>query len=94
MARTMAAGAELLGGPRGSDLRLEEQSRLTRRDKRREYEERKAARAATQAELESERRTGVWSVDQEINRLAGIKDASDPGRDVESEADRGSESHG
>ncbi|MEV4902440.1 GTPase ObgE [Citricoccus sp. NPDC055426] len=74
---TMAAGAELLGGPRGADLRMEDQSRPTRQDKRREYEERKAARAATQAELESERRTGVWAVDQEINRLAGIEDDSD-----------------
>ncbi|REE02876.1 GTPase ObgE [Citricoccus nitrophenolicus] len=71
---TMAAGAELLGGPRGADLRMEERDRPTREDKRRDYEERKAARAATQAELESERRTGVWAVDQEINRLAGISD--------------------
>ncbi len=71
---TMAAGAELLGGPRGADLRMEEQSRPTRKDKRREYEERKAARAATRSELEAERRTGVWAVDQEINRLAGIED--------------------
>ncbi|MFC7402555.1 GTPase ObgE [Citricoccus sp. GCM10030269] len=69
---TMAAGAELLGGPRGADLRMEEQARPTREQKRREYEERKAARAAAQAEDEAERRTGVWSVDREINRLAGL----------------------
>lgn len=70
----MAAGAELLGGPRGADLRMEDRDRPTREDKRRDYEERKAARAATQADLASERRTGVWAVDQEINRLAGISD--------------------
>jgi GTPase len=71
---TMAAGAELLGGPRGADIRMEDRHRPTREEKRRDYEERKAARAATQAELEAERRTGVWSVDREINRLAGIRD--------------------
>lgn len=58
---TMAAGAELLAGPRGSDLRMEERSRPTREQKRQELEDRKAARARTQAELDAERRAGIWT---------------------------------
>ncbi|HRO31574.1 GTPase ObgE [Citricoccus sp.] len=58
---TMAAGAELLAGPRGADLRMEERSRPTREQKRQELEDRKAARARTQAELEAERRSGIWT---------------------------------
>ena len=58
---TMAAGAELLGGPRGSDLRMEERERATRAQKREEYEQRKQARAATRAELEAERKAGIWT---------------------------------
>ena len=58
---TMAAGAELLAGPRGTDLRMEERERATRAEKREEYEQRKRARAATRAELEAERRAGIWT---------------------------------
>lgn len=58
---TMAAGAELLGGPRGSDLRMEERERATRAQKRDEYEQRKQARAVTRAELEAERKAGIWT---------------------------------
>lgn len=52
---TLVGGAELLAGPRGEDLRLSEDSRPTRGDRRRLNEERKAGRASTQAELEAER---------------------------------------
>ena len=58
---TMAAGAELLAGPRGTDLRMEERERATREQKREEYEQRKQARAATRAELEAERKAGIWT---------------------------------
>ncbi len=57
---TMMAGAELLSSPRGTDVRLEELIRPTREQKRQEHQDRKDARAATRAELESERKTGVW----------------------------------
>ncbi|MGM0929010.1 MAG: GTPase ObgE [Actinomycetota bacterium] len=57
---TMAAGAELLSSPRGTDLRLMEYIRPTREEKREQYQERKEARAATRAELEAERKSGVW----------------------------------
>ncbi|HKU09815.1 MAG TPA: GTPase ObgE [Sinomonas sp.] len=58
---TMSAGAELLAGPRGTDLRLSDWSRPTRAQKREDYEDRKAARAAARDELEAERRAGIWT---------------------------------
>ena len=57
----MSPGAELLAGPRGTDLRLEQSSRPTRDEKRERQKERYAARAATQAELDAERRAGHWA---------------------------------
>ncbi len=58
---TLQAGAELLGS-RGTDLRLAEGSRPTRDEKREAQKDRYAARAATQEELEAERRSGLWHV--------------------------------
>ncbi|MDN4611977.1 GTPase ObgE [Arthrobacter burdickii] len=58
---TMMGGAELLAGPRGSDLRLAEYVRPTREQKREEYQERKDAKAAARADLEADRKAGVWT---------------------------------
>ena len=58
---THTTGAELLAGPRGTDLRLEDHSRPTRDEKRARMRDRYAARAATQAELDAERRAGHWA---------------------------------
>ncbi len=58
---TLSAGAELLAGPRGTDLRLDERTRATRAEKRAEQDARRAARAATRAEMEAERRSGLWN---------------------------------
>jgi GTPase len=58
---TMMGGAELLASPRGTDLRLEEFIRPTRAQKREDYQERKDARAAARAELEAERKAGIWT---------------------------------
>ena len=58
---TMTTGAEHLSGPRGQDARLENRERPTREDKRQDYAERKAARAATRAQMEAERRSGLWT---------------------------------
>ncbi|WP_147916759.1 GTPase ObgE [Ruania zhangjianzhongii] len=51
---TMSTGAELLGGPRGSDLRLEERHRPTRSEKREQFHERMDAKAAARDELWAE----------------------------------------
>ncbi|MGN8246089.1 GTPase ObgE [Cellulomonas soli] len=58
---TLMTGSELLGGPRGSDLRLEDRSRPTRGEKRQEYKERMDAKAAARAELWTEREAGHWA---------------------------------
>ncbi len=57
---TLTTGAELLG-PRGTDSRLDPSHRETREQRRERYHDRYAARAATQEELEAERRAGHWA---------------------------------
>ncbi|NWN89302.1 MAG: GTPase ObgE [Micrococcaceae bacterium] len=61
---TMTTGAEHLSGPRGGDARVAERHRPTREEKRQEYAERKAARATTQAQMERERSSGMWTNDE------------------------------
>ncbi|WP_415854551.1 GTPase ObgE [Sinomonas sp. G460-2] len=58
---TMMTGAEILAGPRGTDLRLADWDRPTRAQKREEHEDRKSAKAAARDELEAERRAGIWT---------------------------------
>ncbi|GGB86844.1 GTPase CgtA [Knoellia flava TL1] len=58
---TMAAGAELLTGPRGTDLRLEESERKTRSQKREEFHGRKDAQTAARDQLAAERKAGHWA---------------------------------
>ena len=58
---TISAGAELLAGPRGTDLRLDEGARPTRDVKRQEYADRRAGKQAARAELDKERAAGHWA---------------------------------
>ena len=58
---TMAAGAELLTGPRGTDLRLGENDRKTRGEKRSEFHGRKDAQTAARDQLAAERKAGHWA---------------------------------
>jgi GTP-binding protein len=60
---TLSGGAELLAGPRGTDVRLEESRRATRGEKRETYAARREARATARSELEDERRAGHWTAD-------------------------------
>ena len=73
---TMAAGAELLAGPRGTDRRLVEEDRPTREAKRAQYEERRLARTAARDELLADRAAGHWSTPDED--WATAKDEADP----------------
>ncbi|WP_125777579.1 GTPase ObgE [Antribacter gilvus] len=57
---TFQTGAELLGS-RGTDLRLDDNSRPTRGDRRREFTERMDAKAEARRELWTERESGVWT---------------------------------
>lgn len=59
---TMMGGAEHLAAPRGTDLRLLDLGdRPTRAQKREEQQDRRDAKAAARAELEAERKAGVWT---------------------------------
>src|SRR5674476_587083 len=58
---TMAAGAELLTGPRGSDVRLDNLHRPTREEKRSDYAERRAAKTAARDLLQADRKAGHWA---------------------------------
>ncbi|GIL33926.1 GTPase ObgE [Phycicoccus sp. DTK01] len=58
---TMASGAELLAGPRGTDVRFEDSGRKTRAEKRDEFHGRKDAQTAARDELAAERRAGHWA---------------------------------
>ena len=60
---TLLTGSELLGGPRGSDQRIEERTRPTRGQKREEYKDRMDAKAEARAELWTEREAGLWRED-------------------------------
>jgi GTP-binding protein len=63
---TMSSGAELLAGPRGSDLRLDHEGRKTRGARREEFHARKDSQTAAREALAEERRAGHWaSADQE-----------------------------
>jgi GTP-binding protein len=58
---TLLTGPELLGGPRGTDARLDDRRRPTRGQRRRDYLERMDAKAEARAELWTERRAGLWT---------------------------------
>jgi GTP-binding protein len=58
---TLLSGPELLGGPRGSDRRLEESARPTRDQRRKEYKDRMDAKSDARSELWTERESGRWT---------------------------------
>ena len=62
---TLVGGAELLAGPRGTDLRLEEPNRASRGERRERHAERRAAMDEARAELAAERRAGRWTAPDE-----------------------------
>ncbi|MCL1898727.1 MAG: GTPase ObgE [Micrococcales bacterium] len=58
---SVQTGAELLGGPRGSDRRVEASPRASRAERRSRYHERMDAKAEARAELWTERQAGRWT---------------------------------
>ncbi|HKH09016.1 MAG TPA: GTPase ObgE [Agromyces sp.] len=61
---TLTSTAELITAPRGADLRLEDNRRQTRAERRSDYHERMDAKAEARAELEREREAGIWADDE------------------------------
>jgi GTPase len=81
---TMMAGAELLASPRGTDIRFADiGDRPTRGQKREEQQERKDAKAAARAELEAERKAGIWTESVSSRRVA--KPLKESGLDADNE---------
>jgi GTPase len=58
---TLAAAPGPVGGPRGSDSRLDRGPRSTREERRERHEERKRGVRGTLATMEAERREGRWT---------------------------------
>ena len=58
---TLSSAAELMTAPRGSDPRLEENTRATRAQRKQSYHERMDAKAQARAELEEEKQAGMYS---------------------------------
>jgi GTP-binding protein len=82
---TITAGAELLAGPRGSDLRLDDAPRPTRDAKRQDYADRRAGKQAARAELERERAAGHWARAADPDDLADLAEGDDGNQPVEGE---------
>ena len=60
---TLSSAAELMAAPRGTDPRLEENTRATRAQRKLSYHERMDAKARARAELEEEKKAGFFSDD-------------------------------
>ncbi len=57
---TVTSAAEVQMGARGTDLRVDQTGRRTNKERRDEYHDRMDAKAEARAELEEERRAGIW----------------------------------
>lgn len=61
---TLSSAAELMAAPRGTDPRLLEEGRPTRAKRKQSYHERMDAKAEARAELDEERKAGVYADDE------------------------------
>lgn len=61
---TITSAAEVQVGVRGSDDRIDGNDRRTNKERRKSYHERMDAKAAARAELEEERKAGLWNEEQ------------------------------
>jgi GTP-binding protein len=51
----------LIGGRRGEDIRIDQNPRRTTNDRRASYKERMDLKAEIRAEMDKERKAGIWS---------------------------------
>ncbi|WP_022888080.1 GTPase ObgE [Agromyces italicus] len=83
---TLTSTAELITAPRGTDVRLDDNRRATRAERKSDYHERMDAKAEARAELEREREAGLWA--------DGDGDADTVGDVVETGSEAGSGDEG
>jgi GTP-binding protein len=81
---TLTSTAELVTAPRGTDSRLDENARHTHGKRRETYLQRMDAKSAAREELQSERRAGIWNVDEEM----AVQRESEQGADKDGDAAR------
>jgi GTP-binding protein len=62
---TLSSAAELMAAPRGTDPRLEQNTRATRAQRKLSYHERMDAKARAREELTEEKVAGMWADDDE-----------------------------
>ncbi|MDP4586237.1 MAG: GTPase ObgE [Microbacteriaceae bacterium] len=62
---TMTSAAEMMVSPRGTDMRLDDNTRTTNVQRRQSYKERMDAKTAAREELERERVAGMWTEEDE-----------------------------
>jgi GTP-binding protein len=60
---TIASAAELITGPRGTDMRIDQRDRRTTPERRREYKELMDAKTRLRTEMEAEGKAGLWRGD-------------------------------
>jgi GTP-binding protein len=58
---SIASAGELIGGRRGEDIRIDQNPRRTTNDRRASYKERMDSKAQIRAEMDKERKAGIWS---------------------------------
>lgn len=61
---TVTSAAEVQAGVRGSDDRIDPVVRRTNKERRADYYEMMDAKAEARAQLERERESGMWGVDE------------------------------
>ncbi|THG28691.1 GTPase ObgE [Naasia lichenicola] len=87
---TLTSAAELITGPRGSDLRIDQSNRPTRDARRERYFERMDAKAAARLEMEDERKAGLWREDAGTGdggeTIVGEARESDDGAPIDSDS--------
>ena len=71
---SIASAGELIGGRRGEDIRIDQNPRRTTNDRRASYKERMDLKAEIRAEMDRERKAGVWSKPEDFKPTS--KDAA------------------
>jgi GTP-binding protein len=79
---TLVGAAEVAGGPRGTDARLDRPGRATTQERRERYQQRRQANREARAELADERRAGIWTDPAE-----GVQARTDPAEGVQARTD-------
>ena len=82
---SIASAGELIGGRRGEDIRIDQNPRRTTNDRREAYKERMDRKAEIRAEMEKERKAGIWSKPSDFKPEPAGTNVSSQDRNEDSE---------